>query len=328
MRLIFLILALLTYCASPSLAQSRRQQIRHRVDSVLQARYDKVRYDTNYITRPRSRLTLKVRANVSGYNVRSHGTFNGVETHSYLQTSLRSTLSFSASYRGLTAGLSINPGSLSGRNKDFEFNLNAYSRRFSIDASYQDSRTLTGTIENRTTYDIGKDNVRLQVLTVAAYYAFNYRRFSYPAAFTQSYIQRRSAGSWLAGLSFKGTIINTTDNLPAGMPSARIYVGHLGLGGGYAYNLVVRDKWLFHLSVLPTLVVFNRSNVTIADQKRNIQTRFPDMIFNERVAIIHNFSPRYFVGATVVLSQTLFNDDDLIINENRWFSRAFFGVRL
>lgn len=45
----------------------------------------------------------------------------------------------------------------------------------------------------------------MQVLNLTGYYTFNHRRFSYPAAFTQSYIQRRSAGSWLAGISYQSS---------------------------------------------------------------------------------------------------------------------------
>lgn len=34
------------------------------------------------------------------------------------------------------------------------------------------------------------------------YYIFNHRKFSYPAAYAQSTVQRRSAGSWLAGIGY------------------------------------------------------------------------------------------------------------------------------
>jgi len=52
------------------------------------------------------------------------------------------------------------------------------------------------------------------------------------------------------------------------------------------------------------------------------------MIFNERVAIVHNFSSRYFAGATLVISNVLYNDNSVDINQNKWRARGFFGVRL
>jgi len=328
LRILLIFLSLYLLHIQNTSAQNNREMLRKRVDSVLQARYDKVTYDTNYITRPKSRLTLKVRTNLSGYNVHARGTIDGVYSKANLHTSPRVTLSFNASYRGISAGLSINPSSLSGRNKDYEFNVNAYNNRFSIDACYQNSKTLSGEIEKSGSFRLEKDFVKLEVLTIAAYYAFNHRRFSFPAAFTQSYIQRRSAGSWLAGFSYQGGRIKTTGEIPDYIPTARIYVGHFGIGGGYAYNFVVRDKWLFHISALPTLVIFNRSNITINEEKRKIATKFPDMIFNERVAIVRNFSTRYFAGATLVISNTLFNDNAVIINQNKWYTRGFFGIRL
>jgi hypothetical protein len=52
-------------------------------------------------------------------------------------------------------------------------------------------------------------DLTLKVVNLAGYYTFNHRHFSFPAAFTQNYIQRRSAGSWLAGISYQGGSIKT-----------------------------------------------------------------------------------------------------------------------
>jgi hypothetical protein len=52
------------------------------------------------------------------------------------------------------------------------------------------------------------------------------------------------------------------------------------------------------------------------------------MIFNERAAILYNISPRYFVGTTAVVNTSLFQDDNVTVNQNKWRARAFFGMRL
>ena len=62
-------------------------------------------------------------------------------------------------------------------------------------------------------------DVAMKMLNVVGYYIFNHRRFSYSAAFTQSYIQRRSAGSWLAGFSYQGGSIETTEDLKERAPN-------------------------------------------------------------------------------------------------------------
>lgn len=326
--ILFVTSLLLTGCASTEKYEQRRE----RVDSALTARYYRTPYDTAYVVRPEGRMTLKLRVNQTGNTFHAKGTVNNIYSKADLETSHKTTISLGASYRGLGLGLSVNPAKWSGVYKDYEFNLNYYSSRLSLDLSYQRSETLAGDIERSNGMQrMESGDVTMKVLNLAGYYAFNHRRFSFPAAFTQSYIQRRSAGSWLAGISYQGGSIKTTDELKTRYPDApdvRIYVGHLGIGGGYGYNLVVGQKWLFHLSMMPTFVVFNRNNMTVNDVRKEAKRMRFNMIFNERAAIIRNFSSRFFAGATLVMNNSVFDDDVVVVNQNKWRARAFIGVRL
>lgn len=327
-----LLLCATAFCLTDASAQTRDQQIRAKVDSVLTARYYKTPYDTNYVVRPEGRLTLKVRLNQSGNSIHAKGTINDIYSKADLSTSNKTTIAVAAIYRGISAGLAINPAKLGGFYKDYEMNLNYYSSRLSLDASYQRSTTLSGDIkrgDDKSRLESG--DVTMKVLNVAGYYIFNHRRFSFPAAFTQSYIQRQSAGSWLVGFSYQGGSIKTTDQLKEKNPDApetRIYIGHFGIGGGYGYNLVLGKKWLIHLSTLPTFVVYNRNNFTVnGERKRAKHMRF-NMLFNERVAAVYNFSPRYFAAVTLTVNNSLFDNDKVTINQNKWRARASFGMRL
>lgn len=313
-------------------AQSRREQRKARVDSVLSARYYKIPYDTNYVTRPEGKLTLKFRLNQTGNSIHAKGTVNNIYSKADLQTSHKTTVAVAAIYRGLSLGLAINPAKLSGAYKDYEFNLNYYSTRISLDASYQRASTLTGDIErNGGIQQMENGDVTMKILNLAGYYTFNHRRFSFPAAFNQSYIQHRSAGSWLAGFSYQGGSIETSDELKKKNPNApdvRIQVGHIGIGGGYGYNLVLGKRWLMHFSMLPTFVVYNRNNFTVNDERKQAKRMRFNMIFNERLAIVRNFSSRFFAGATLAMNNSVFDDDAVIVNQNKWRARAFVGVRL
>ena len=319
----------MTEAAAQQLDQRQR---RERMDSALAARYYRTPYDTDYVVRPEGRLTLKVRLNQTGNDFYAKGTVNGIYSKADLHTSHKTTFSVGASYRGLGIGLAINPAKWKGAYKDYEFNLNYYSSRISVDFSYQRSESLAGDIERDDHMGrLEADDVTMKVANVAAYYTFNHRRFSFPAAFNQSYIQRRSAGSWLAGISYQGGSIKTSDELKARNPNApdiRIYVGHLGIGGGYGYNWVLGKKWLLHLSMLPTFVVYNRNNMTVNDERKEAKRMRFNMIFNERAAIVYNFSPRYFAGATLVMNTSVFDDDVVVVNQNKWRARAFIGMRL
>ena len=303
-----------------------------RLDSTLSARYYKIPYDTNYVIRPDGRWTLKVRFNQTGNTFHAKGTINGITSKADLGTSHKTTISLGASYRGLSAAFSLNPAKMKGIYKDYELNLNYFSSRVSLDFSYQRSETLSGDIRRDDgLHQMESGDVTLKIVNVAGYYAFNFRKFSFPAAFNQNFIQRRSAGSWLAGISYQGGSIITTDELKIRKPDApnvSIKFGHLGIGGGYGYNLVVAKKWLFHLSALPTFVVYNRNKLTINDEEKEARHMRFHMIFNERAAIIYNFSKRYFAGATLVMNNSVFDDEAVVVNQNKWRARAFFGLRL
>jgi len=323
------ILLLLCLFATESRGQSRRERVRKQVDSVLTARYMKIKYDTAYLGRPEGRLTLKLRTNVSGSNFDIDRRISGTEGRSRLSTARKATLSIGASYRGISAGLSLNPGSLSGRNKDFEINVNAYANRYGIDVVYLDSRTLSGEASfGGKDFFLERGMTDMKMLIVDAYYAFNGRRFSYPAAFNQSYVQKRSAGSWLVGFSYLGGRIKTTSEKPADVPDLRIYVGHFAIGGGYGYNLVIARRLLLHLSVLPTLVVANRNNIEVNGERQDMKTKFPDIISTERASLVWQFSNKYFTGASFVMTNSFLGDNRIDINHRKWRVRAFLGLRL
>ncbi len=331
-RFLYLTVVFLLFFTTANAQKLSRAERRARMDSVLSARYFHTPYDTNYVVRPDGRITLKVRLNQTGNTFHAKGTVNDINSKADLSTSHKTTVSIGASYRGISAALAINPAKLSGAYKDYEFNLNYYSSSISIDFSYQRSESLTGDIRRDDNWSrLESGDVTLKVVNLAGYYTFNHQRFSFPAAFTQSYIQRQSAGSWLVGVSYQGGSIKTNDELKArnpNVPDVSIDVGHLGIGGGYGYNWVLGKRWLLHFSMLPTVVVYNRNKFTVNDELKKAKHMRFNMIFNERVAIVRNFSSRYFAGATLVMNNSIFDDNVVVVNQNKWRARAFFGLRL
>ena len=315
----------------PVSAQSRYQQKKAKIDSALTARYYRTPYDTNYVVRPEGKWTLKVRLNQTGNTIHAKSDQDGIHSKADLKTSHKTTVSVAATYRGLSASLALNPAKFSGAYKDYEFNLNYYSNRLSLDFSYQRAESLSGDIERMgNSYSMESGDAKMKVVNLVGYYTFNHRRFSYPAAFTQSYIQRRSAGSWLAGISYQGGSIETTDELKERNPNApdvNIHIGLLGIGGGYGYNWVLGKKWLLHFSMLPTFVIYNHNYMTVNGERRDAKHFSFGMIFNERTALVYNFSPRYFAGATLTMSNSIF-ENDVTVNQNKWRARAFVGMRL
>lgn len=337
----YLLILLFSVVMSAANAQSvapgdtiiQKESVWKRVSDKLGARYYNSKYDSAYVIRPEGKgLTLKVRMNQTGNSFHSKGTVDGVYSKADLSTSNKTTFSLAATYRGIGAAVAINPAKWSGVYKDYEFNLNYYGRRLSLDLSYQRSESLSGDFHEDTgDKRLESGESTLKVLNFVGYYTFNHRRFSYPAAFTQSYIQRRSAGSWLVGISYQGGSIKTNDEVlrqrSPDTPETTIEFGHIGLGGGYGYNLVLGRKWLLHASILPTAVVFNRNKMIVGGEHKEAKNIRFNMIFNERLAVVYNFSQRFFAGATLVMNNSIFDDKNVVINQNKWRARTFLGMR-
>ena len=310
----------------------QKESILKRVSDKLGDRYYNSKYDSAYVMRPEGKgLTLKLRMNQAGNSFHAKGTINGIYSKADLSTTHKTTFSLAASYRGLGAAITINPAKWSGSYEDFELNFNYYGNRLSFDLSYQRSESLSGDIRgDRGDKRLESGEATLKVLNLVGYYTFNHRHFSYPAAFTQSYIQRRSAGSFLLGISYQGGSIRTTDELKqksSDAPEITIEFGHIGLGGGYGYNLVLGRKWLLHASLLPTVVVYNRNKMILNGENKEAQHMRFNMIFNERFSVVYNFSQRFFAGAIHVMNNSVFDDKNVVINQNKWLTRAFLGMR-
>lgn len=307
-------------------------------DSILAAKYNRKNYDTLYISRPEARWTVKLRGNLSGALLKSVAKVNGVESETKLRADFRGTLSVAASYRGVGLGLSVNPAKLAGKSEDYEFNLNSYSNRYGFDVVYLSSKTYHGYVDTsngRT--DIPKGLVTQNALNLNFYYAFNYRRFSFPAAFSQSYIQRRSAGSWMVGASFDGskTQVNADGEHPSVKP-VTIRVNEFAIGGGYAYNLVAGKHLLFHLSALPTFTVYSHDYTKTQEtdndgnaftKRENMKYHFPSIIITGRGAVLYSWRNK-FAGITIIYNVSVAGDKEYLqMKRSKWRLCAFFGFR-
>ena len=115
-----------------------------------------------------------------------------------------------------------------------------------------------------------EDPIRIRSFFLDAYYMFNSKRFSYSAAYDQSLIQRRSAGSFMAGLMYYHTRVAFDDDACWPMVLLMKSIGKLkftqaNLGAGYAYNWVPARGWLVSAQVMPMITFYNKSSVYYYD---------------------------------------------------------------
>jgi hypothetical protein len=311
----------------------KKQSLGKRLNEKLIARYFQVKNDTNYIVRPKEKWMFRLLGNYAGNYIHAKGTVNNVYSKYDLHTRRNVSVGLEVNYCDFAVAFTLNPDKLRGIYDDYELNLEYHGNKFSVDFNYLRSTSLKGDIKLGNIDHLDEEGLRMNVVNASAYYVFNHRKFSYPAALYQNYYQVRSAGSWLAGISFQAGSIKTTDELKARSPLApevHLKSLNIALGGGYGYNLVLgqRSQWLLHLSAIPSVVVYKHNRLTVNnDEKKDHGLSF-NMIFNERAAVVYYFSPRVHCGASIIMSNSIFDNDKVTINQNKWIARAFFGLRL
>ena len=308
--------------SSPIHAQGIKRLF-HRADSMLSHRYLHSNIDTNYIVRPKTKWTALCRFNLSGSTIRTEG-FSTAHFTSEVKATNKGTASMGLGYMGVMASLAVNPAELWGKYRDYEYNLNSYSNRTGFDIIYQDAHNYSGwhERENSERFEFPNDVLTMKTLNINGYYAFNYRKFSYPAAFSQSYIQKRSAGSLLLAASFQGQK-GTAEHVM----KSKIKTVNIGIGAGYGYNWVPASNWLFHISALPTFIVYNDASITTDGERKSIRYKFPEVIITGRGAIVRQIK-RFFVGASMVYTFTSIGDkNDAMLQNTKWRNRMFVGYR-
>lgn len=317
---------------SKTVAQSHDKLVRAQVDSALTARYyrNKGDIDTSYIMRPKTKWTVVARLNVSGAKIETEGIDNGNHFISEMTADYKSTLSIAVSYLGYSLSAAINPAKLLGKYSDFELNLNSYSKSFGFDIIYQNAHNFTGwhDTDGMERVELPEKMLTVETLNLNAFYAFNSSRFSYPAAFSQSYIQRKSAGSFLLALSGQGQHaklgvrpeIDWTEEM-------HLKMTNIGIGAGYGYNYVPSQGWLLHISSLPTFIVYSKTSMTIGDTRVPLHYHFPEAIITGRGAAIRHWNNK-FLGLSMVFNFTnIGHKDSLAVHNIKWRVRTFFGLR-
>jgi len=296
-----------------------------KVDSLLRDRYYNVKIDTDYLQRPDLRWNIRLGCNVSSSGIEMYSKKDGKNYHANLKADRKVTASVKVSYSGLSLSLSINPASFSGKDTDWGLNLNSYGRKIGADVTASISKTMKGNVRNAgTDYQVKTGEVEQYMICATGYYAFNDRRFSYAAAFAQSYIQKRSAGSWLLTAAIYASNIKKIENNNGDNKLSHF---DIALGGGYGYNWVPGKRWLLHFSATPALCLYSYGSMTVNGHYEKEKMHFPEFIITGKAAVIYQ-SKKWFLGANMILYTSINGDDDLLrVLNTRWHARGFIGFR-
>ena len=185
-----------------------------------------------------------------------------------------SSVGFWVGYRGTGFSYSKSLTKNAGRYYSFsttgaKYGFNFRLRRFQTqDAQFSATEYKDGQLSEEP-YDTAfsmPSPVWIRSVYLNGYYVFNGRRYSQAAAYNQSVIQRRSAGSLLLGATWYQSSFDYSDiangyfMIFAG-GIYRIKVHQANLGVGYGYNWVPFRGLVVNAMAMPTVSVYNRVKV-------------------------------------------------------------------
>lgn len=245
-------------------------------------------------------------------------------------------------WRWIFLGYTFDIEDLFGGNKNKpkkkEMSLNIYSSKFGVDLYYRKTgsdfklRSQEGFHQDDKFKNIQFDGLQSSIRGLNAYWIFNHKKFSYPAAYSQSTNQRKSAGSFMAGFSYSQHKISFDHSkLPETLQAHlnphlqfnRIKYSDYSLGFGYGYNWVFAKNWVSNLSLLPG-VGYKKSKIDDQDFKNEHWIK--DINFNliTRAAVVYNNS-KYFVGASLVMHTYDYRKPNLSVTNSFGTLRIYAG---
>lgn len=285
-RLILIVAAAcLPLCAEAS-AKDFFKKLKHRLDSsALKG------VDTTYVGLPRKKWSIAYNTNVDQMRLTISGegeegaALNHMKFDAHIKILQKATTSMGlwAGYRGFGFGYSLSLTGNEGTNISVgiasrAYGLNARFYRFKHDTPILGLENMT--VDGQPVYDDRLNEreynihnpMTVTALVIDGYYIFNRKKFSHAAAYNQSTLQLRSAGSPIVGLMFYyqkyDPNLNTAQPFDGTSPVAimlllarnittvKVYQG--SIGAGYTYNWVPARGWVINLTAMPVLTLLNR----------------------------------------------------------------------
>ncbi len=235
-------------------------------------------------------------------------------------------------WRWIFLGYTIDVSHIGDKNNKQEWDISLYSNLVTVDLYYRktgddykirDVDMPGRPVNTRALQGVPFNGMNVGITGIDVYYIANHKRFSYPAAFSQSTVQRRSCGSALYGIGYTRHSIAldfnrlqevVSANLPeaiehpdvvkldSGLMFNKVRYTNFSASGGYAYNWVFARNWLFSGS-LSLAVGYKRAT---GDLRKDELTILRDFSFKNvaldatsRVGVVWN-DTKWFAGMSAI----------------------------
>lgn len=263
-------------------------------------------YDPAYVEGSGKRFNVKLKADswFDSYNFRLNDGYK-MEMFSDPSTAVGFYLTYMALSVGYDMNVSkyFNGGERARKKFNFQFNCSLFAFEYSLITND------IGTHVKRVGYpgdamhtDIAFKGINTKAWSVDLYYFFNHKRYSQAAAFYYSKLQRRSSGSFFAGLSFWGQryafdFKDLVQVLNPALPSEWDYTywaknKNYAIRVGYAYNWVFRRGWCLGVWAAPTMGL----RKGFINNPGNEHNSFA-INSQARLSLIYNYKTKWFFGA-------------------------------
>lgn len=174
------------------------------------------------------------------------------------------------------------------------------------------------------------EGMTFRAYNLKAYYIFNHQRYSHSAAYNSSRIQKRSAGSWLAGVTYyRYNVLFDLDALPESVKALQTYpwsryhikYSNYNVMGGYAFNWVLTRGLLLNTTMMPGVGLTHTH--TDSSPGSELLAAFCGEV---KVSLSYNYK-RMFMNLATSANGNLFLSDNLIFASGIFNTRASFGIR-
>lgn len=248
----------------------------------------------------------------SGYKIDQRGGGNAVVYKS--NDNISTGIGFSYRFLGLSiafrAPVLNNDNVRYGKTKALDLQSSFYNRKYTLDVYGQfyqglylkNADILASPLPQGTM--LIRPDLKTSVIGLNTHYIFNYKRFSYRAAYVQNEYQKKSAGSALAGISiYRFGIDADSGVIPSDISDYGLFnnsrfnrsrIFSLAVNAGYAYTRVLKK----HFFITAALIGGIGSNWTsLTDERLNIEDKKTNWQINGTLRLAAGYnSKRYFAG--------------------------------
>ena len=251
----------------------------HQVKQYLDTKAKK-KVDPHYSEVPDKPWRVVLRYNESVYDVDYSNSVSdpsgGIDWEVCFEPPLKSSIGVWAGYRGTGLAISKSLHRKKGTTLSFSTTGAKYGASIRLRGFDIDEVTINSTVYAGDKFVHEESETQLAApvsiasLYLNGYYVFNGRRYSQAAAYNQSVIQRRSAGSLLVGATWYMSALDFSDDRNSGMILLSNHVGRVKLhqanvGIGYGYNWVPLRGLVVNAMAMPTVSFYNRVKAYMYD---------------------------------------------------------------